>query len=255
VLPLVKRLDEVTGTMLLPALADGQSGFVLDAKWTSKQWHTDMPATPKALPMPELAVVLGVSDAALLQKAMGEYRQIFNELIVKLQDLPPPVEVPTFQIPEPKTKKVTGATLFFYPIPARAGLDEQVVPTAGLSKTVAVLTLSHGHAERLLASKPLKVDGGPLADSKRRLVSASYLNWPGLIDALTPWVEYGARPVLSQITGLPADEDNKAMTELVQQVRTVLEVLKCFRGRTSVSYFEEGVLVTHAEAVFQDLPK
>src|SRR5262249_20249209 len=36
--PQVKRLDEITGTLLLPALADGQSAFVLDGKWKSKQW-------------------------------------------------------------------------------------------------------------------------------------------------------------------------------------------------------------------------
>ena len=51
-LPLLKRLDETTDKLLIPALSDGQIGFVLDAKWTSKQWFKGMPETEKAMPMP-----------------------------------------------------------------------------------------------------------------------------------------------------------------------------------------------------------
>jgi hypothetical protein len=39
-LPLVKKFDEVTRTLFLPAF-DGQFGLVLDAKWKSKQWYKD----------------------------------------------------------------------------------------------------------------------------------------------------------------------------------------------------------------------
>ena len=74
-IPLFKRLDQVTGTMLLPALADGQVGFVIDAKWTSKQWIKAIPPTEKALPLPEFGIVLGVSNAEQLRKAMTDYRE------------------------------------------------------------------------------------------------------------------------------------------------------------------------------------
>ena len=41
--PQLKRMDHATRTMLIPALADGQAGLVLDADITSKRWHNEMP--------------------------------------------------------------------------------------------------------------------------------------------------------------------------------------------------------------------
>src|SRR5262249_44583427 len=70
--PLLKRLDQTTAKMLLPALADGQIGFVLDAKITSKRWFKIMPESDQPLPMLEPALILGVSDADLLRKACAE---------------------------------------------------------------------------------------------------------------------------------------------------------------------------------------
>lgn len=51
VLPLVKRLDKTTRELLYPALADGQTAFVLDAKLTSKQLQKNLPATEKPMPI------------------------------------------------------------------------------------------------------------------------------------------------------------------------------------------------------------
>ena len=109
--PLLKRLDEATGKMLLPALADGQVAFVLDAKLTSKQWIQQMPKSDKPLPMLEPAVVAGVSDAALLEKAIGEYRAIVNEFIAKLRELEPKADIPDFKIPEPDIRKVAAGKI------------------------------------------------------------------------------------------------------------------------------------------------
>src|SRR5262249_41902501 len=152
-------------------------------------WIDKVPMTDRPLPMLEPAVVLGVGDAAELRKALAEYRAIANDMIAKVRELAPPGQVPDFQIPEPKVEKRKAGTLYFFPLPEDWGLDKQVVPTAGLSAKVAVLTLSHAQAERLLTARPLKTDGGPLADRTRPLVSAAYFNWPGFVDALTPWVE------------------------------------------------------------------
>ncbi|MGH7223763.1 MAG: hypothetical protein ACRELF_11080, partial [Gemmataceae bacterium] len=55
IFPLLKRFDGITGKLLLPSLADGQAGFVLDGKWKSKRWHAAMPPSDKGLPMLELA--------------------------------------------------------------------------------------------------------------------------------------------------------------------------------------------------------
>src|SRR5262249_32120832 len=137
------------------------------------------------------AVALGVSDAALLRKALGQYRSLFNELTMKLHEVVP--NFPDSQIPEPERQNGKDGTLYFYALPAEWGIDRQIVPTAGISDRVAVLTISQKHAERLLANVPLKLDGGPLADLTKPRAIATYLNWAGFVQTLTPWVEYGLR--------------------------------------------------------------
>src|SRR5207249_2461231 len=159
----------------------------------------------------------------------------------------PEGKVPEFKIPEPQTVKAKGGTLYFYPLPEEWGLDKQVIPTAGLGTRVAVLTPSHGMAERLLSRQPLEVDGGPLGDPKRPLAAAAYVNWPAFVDALTPWVELAVeKSGVGKDIPPPFGDVNK-------QARTVLEVLKCFRGVTSATYLEDDVLVTHHESVYHDL--
>jgi hypothetical protein len=250
--PLLERLDKATGTMLLPALKDGQTAFVLDAKSESKQWHPMMPASDKPLPLLELALVFGVSDAELLKKAMSEYRAIVNEAISKLRDLRP--EIPEFQIPEPETKSVPGGTIYHYPVPEALGLDKQISPNAGLSDHVAVLSIAQAHSERLLKNTPLKANG-PLADPNKPLAGAAVFDFAGLMGAVGPWIEYA---IESQSEGLrEAAAANPAIPskpDILKQVRAAIDVLKCFRGYTSVTYLEDKALVSHGLAVFEDLP-
>jgi hypothetical protein len=178
---------------------------------------------------------------------MTEYRAIINTLIAKAQSQAQSGALPEIQIPAPHSAEAQGATLYFYPLPAEWGVDKQVVPTAGLSKTVAVLTPSHGMAKRLLTHTPLKVDGGPLADRKRSLEGGVYCNWTAFVDAVIPWVEMG----LSQAELPPGAPLTKK--DLVEHARVIFEVLKTFRGATSATYLENKVLITHTESVFQDL--
>jgi hypothetical protein len=252
-LPLVKQLDEVTSKMLLPALADGQAGFVIDAKWTSKQWQAALPASEKALPMLELGILVGVSDSAQLEKAMKSYRKIVEDGIAKARELAPQGEVPPVKLPEPEVKTVKAGKLYVFHLPEEWKLDARVAPTAGLSEKVGVITLSAEHAERLLTATPLKVEGGPLADAKKPLAGASYFNWPAFVDAIGPWVMYGLEQakVEKALPGGGGDE-KKSREEIFKQVRTVLDVLKCIRISTSATYLEDGVLITHSETIVRD---
>ena len=101
-IPLFKRLDETTAKLLIPALADGQSGFVLDARWSSKHWVKQGPETAMALPLPEIAIVLGVSDAAKLQKAMGTYLDTVNDMLGAARSLAAAAgAIGDFRIPGP----------------------------------------------------------------------------------------------------------------------------------------------------------
>jgi len=260
-LPLLRRLDQITDKELLPALADGQSALVLDARWTSRRWFRNMAQADKPMPMLEVGLVLGVSDADQLRKALEEYRTTINEIIAKVRDQVPGRDLPDIKIPEPQSEMGKAGTLYFYPIPRAWGLDRRFVPTGGLSSSVAALSLSKAHSERLLEKTPLDVDSGPLGDQQRPLVGAGYFNWPALIDAVTPWVEMAVRRGGSEeeTAAVPDGEEDRGAADpkgrkgVLEQVHTVLQVLKTFRGYTSATTVEEGHLVTHQEWVFKDL--
>jgi hypothetical protein len=246
VLPLLHRLYDATVEDLLPSL-DGQFGLVVDARWKSKQWHQAMAGFGEALPGPELGLLIGITDSAKFAKALGRYRSLFDDaakLAHKLSD----GEVPDVQVPDLKVDEVGDAKLISHPLPEDWGLDKQVQPTGGLSKTVAVLALSRSHAERLLKPTPLKLDGGPLADaSGKPLATATLFNWPALVDAAGAWIEAGVA-----MPGLPPTPPGPE-GDVLKQVKVVLEVLKCFRGTNSVTYHEDGAMVTHSESVIRDL--
>src|SRR5262249_38323815 len=155
-------------------------------------------ASDRPLPLPEPAVVYGVSDPDLLVKAVGEYRKLLNEVIAEARKQDP--NVPEFEVPAPESKKLQNATMYFYKIPEELGLDKRVLPNAAVSKQVAVLALTQEHSQRLLAGNPLKIDSTPLADPKKPLSGATYLNWAGMVDTMTPWVEYGVKTAVQQGT-------------------------------------------------------
>ena len=85
--PLFDQLATVTRDKLIPAFADGQSALVLDAKSTSESWHVAMPPAESALPMLEIGMVNGVSDAGLVKEAFGEYFKIAQQIWDKLHEL------------------------------------------------------------------------------------------------------------------------------------------------------------------------
>src|SRR5205823_2224717 len=76
--PFLKRFDEITRQRTLPALKDGQSGLVLEARLKSKEWIKLLGPTDRALPLFEPVYLVGVSDAEQLTKGLQEYRVLLN---------------------------------------------------------------------------------------------------------------------------------------------------------------------------------
>ena len=124
-------------------------------------------------------------------------------------------------------------------------MDKNVVPNAGLSEDVAVLSLSLTHTERLLQKTPFTA-GGVLAKTDRPLAAAVWFNWAGLLEAASPWIDYG----LEQIDEPTSAADRAAV---VDQIHVVLDVLKCYRGVTVESYLEDDYLVTHSLLEIHDV--
>jgi hypothetical protein len=242
IVPVLKELSDVTEKLWIPSL-DGQQGFVVDAKWASRRWHESMPPADRELPLPELGIVVGVSDPAKLTQALEGYRTTLNKLIAKVRELDPTGSIPPVEIPKPKVETNGDKTFAFYPVPAEWGIDKQFQPTGGMTKTVAALALSRGHVDRLLTPLALGTDLAPFADLKRPLESAFYFHWARVVEAAGPWVGYA----MSQIQ-VPGDRQ-----QAEKVAAKVMAVLKMFRAYGSVTYREGGATVTHSEAVFADI--
>jgi hypothetical protein len=258
-LPLFARLDKATSEAMIPAFKDGQVGIVLDADIVSKQWHRDMPESSKPLPMFELGIIYGVSDAKLVRRGFSEYFDVTQAFLEKLHTNFPD-DIPEITLPKPETASDNGVSLFKYPVPADLGLDKQIVPTAGLSDQVAVFSTSASQARRLLGRSKFTPSAGPLSALDRPLAGAGYFNFAGFIDKLGPWVEYiaigvaSSQAISTEETVVQDAEQAPELKAILDQVHTGLEILKCFRGASSVTYLEKGITVTHSETVVKDLP-
>jgi len=197
--PLVKRLDAANRT-LIEATADEQAGLVIDARLKSRQFCQHMPVMERPMPMIEPALVVGVSKPELVRKAMSEYRQIFNEGVEAVRKIAPePTDIPHLSIPEPKATKVASGTLYTYEFPEEWGVTKDVTPSLGLSNTVGVVAATTNHAGRLLSPTPPSVDG-VLANAHRPRAMAVALDWAGVVDAATPWVEYAVKQIAKEET-------------------------------------------------------
>ena len=246
---LAARLDKTTRKLLLPALADGQSALVLDAKLTSRQFLKALPPTEQPLPMFEPAIVLGVSNAAKLKAAFAEYYDAaddFVEVIKAIDAKDKHPEIPKdFKLPRPKVYNRPAGTIYGYALPKEAGVDGKVMPNAGLSEHVAVLSLSGRHTDRLLTESDPVVAGIKLPVT-RPFGTIAALDFAALVDAVTPWVDLAIEK--SAAHSSPQDAE---MIRL--HTKTALQVLKCYRGTVSATSKEGKATVTRTLSEFRDI--
>ena len=129
-------------------------------------------------------------------------------------------------------------------MPAEWGVDTHVLPNAGLSEKVAVLSLSARHPLRLLEQKEPKIAGLPLPVD-RPLAAVAGVDFTAFVDALQPWVELGLEKGTASL-------DPQAVEMARQHARAVLEVLKVYRGSIAETYVEGKITVTHSRSEFHD---
>jgi hypothetical protein len=258
--PLVSKLAEIVRTKLLPSLADGQIGFVLDAKSRVKRLHEDLPAAAEPMPLTEPAIVLGVSDPKVFQAGINDLFDLADELIDTVRRFSPNSVPEGYRIPDPERKKTEAGTIWSFAIP-KAGLDAQIRPSIALGSDAVALTLVPAQAERLLEKKPLKtaVDSGGF--DKPLAVAAAYDN-KGLVKAIEPWVAYGIRYAaawrrdgdVDASETLAADDDDDSTKDILAQVKVVCDVLECFQGAAAEASIEKDARVTRRKNLLRDLP-
>jgi hypothetical protein len=242
--PLLQEMDRTTQKLWLPALADGQSAIVIDAKWTSAQFHKALPKMEKPMPLPQIGIVMGVSDAAKMTAALSEYRATANKLIQEIRNMAPPDAMPEFEIPAPETEEKSATRFAWYALPGQWGFDPQLQPTGGVAGPVAALALSREYVERLMKSTDLAMKHAPLADRAKAMDGVVIINTESFAAAVEPWIAFAI-----QAADAPERKDAERIAALA------LKVLKCFPGYCSATWRESGVTVTHSEMILRDVMK
>jgi hypothetical protein len=260
IVPLAKKFVEVLRAKIVPALADGQVGLVLDAKTKTTRVQKDLPASTEPLPLLEPAIVLPLADAKLFREGLSDLFAWADELVAAIRAMNPDAVPAGYEVPEPEKAKVGAGSIWSFALPG-SGLDEQLRPAIGVGDKAAVFSLVPAQAGRLLAASRLET-GSQLTTFEEPLAGAATLDFAGLVDAFKPWVTYVTRyGCVQQRDGrveadeeLTAEDETAEAKEALAHVAVALEVAKCFRAATAETSVADDATVTHWRNVIRDLP-
>ena len=115
-------------------LADAQTGLVLDSKWSSKKWFPELDQADTELPMLEIGLLFGVSDAEKLVESFKGYRKLVNDILDVARTFGGEM-IPEGGWPVPKTQAVGAANAFYWPLPPM-GQDAAIQPNIAVSKSM-----------------------------------------------------------------------------------------------------------------------
>ncbi|MSR31674.1 MAG: hypothetical protein EXR99_09230 [Gemmataceae bacterium] len=243
--PLFKEFSRNTLEGLIPSLKDSQIAFVLDGKLASKKWGPEMPKSKVDLPILEPAIVLGVSDAAMLRKSMESYRETLDRLIQAFAGLDPTGSLAQIRIPTPEVTVKGANRIYHYPIPQLAEVDPRLIPCVALGGKALAVAISFEHAERLLKPTPLSTGALKDIDLEKNLGCVFFFDEQAFIKFLTPWTEYALD------NHVPAAVE--AQFKIRSQVKEVLTLFGVCKGMVGYSYPEGGAWVTRVLSNWQDL--
>jgi hypothetical protein len=260
VAPLVAKFGTILKTKIVPALADGQVGLVIDAKGKTDRLQAELPASSEPLPILEPAIVLPLDDPKLFREGLSDLFELADDSVAALRKLEGDGVPEGYQVPEPEKGKVEAGSVWSFPL-AKSGLDGQVRPAIGIGADSAVFSLVPKQAGRLLAGARLET-GGQLASFDEPLAGAAAVDVAGLVDAVQPWIVYLTRyGCVQQRDGdvesdeeLSAEDETPEAKEALAHVAVVLEVAKCLRTAVAETTMVDEATVTHWRNVIRDMP-
>ena len=261
IVPLGEKLVAVLRKKIFPSLADGQIGFVLDAKTTTKRLQRELPESTEPLPIVEPAIVLPLANRPLFIEGMNDLFALSDELVEGIREMDADAVPEGYEVPDPESSKVEGGTVWSFAMP-ESGVDDQVRPAIGVGEKAAVLSLVPKQAGRLLGESRLET-GSQLSRFEEPLAGAAALDFAGLVDAVKPWVVYVTRYGCVQQrdgevdadTELTADVETDDAKEALRHAAVVLEALKSFRTAVAEQTVTDGATVTHWRNIIRDTPK
>ena len=228
--PFGRRGGEAIRNMVFPLLEHGQGMVVVDARRDQAEQLAVRPA-----------LVLDLSRAEQFHATCDELEQMITEIRDALADRP--AALPAAAESETDRKRVCHLG------DDRAGA---FAPSLGLSRRVAVLTLSPGHARELLEARTSTP--AFLADEPGELLSLAHFDWSALVELSRPAGHQAAEAVtdwIVQIDGAALSSGQRQ--SLHAQLDTLFDLLQVVRTISCRRYLVDGALVTHRIAELRDV--
>jgi len=260
VAPLVAKFGTILKTKLVPALADGQVGLVVDAKESTARLQKDLPASAARLPIIEPAIVLPLDDPKLFREGLSDLFELADESIAAWRAIDADAVPEGYEVPDPEKAALDRGAVWSFALP-KSGLDDQIRPAIGIDDDTAIFSLVRGQAARLLGKGRLRT-GAELSEFAEPLAAAAALDWPAVVDALEPWIVYLTRyGCVQQRDGLvdaslelDADDETPEAKEALEHVAVVLEAARCLRTAVAETKVVGDAAVTHWRNVIRDMP-
>jgi len=252
-------LDRVNRRLLLPALEMGQWGLVVDARMRTVPSFLSAEECPDGLPHPEVALVIGLSDAGKFREAIAQYQKLWDQLkeviregfdddIFPFEDL---------NLRPTSCEESAFGTILYWNLPAEISeefkLDPRVGVTFAIGSDVAVLCLTVDHAKRLLESTPLQ-PAGVIADPETPRLGATTADLHGISQVLEPWVLFSVRALVQRppLASEPSEQES-ASKDFENFAVQVLKTFGCLKRYTSENSGQPGLVISHSLLEVTDL--
>ncbi len=257
IVPLGEDLTKTVREKFVPALKNGQFGFVIDGKASTTKLQASLPASSKPLPLFEPAIVLSLDDEKLFREGLSDIFALSDKLLNVIREIDEDSIPSEYRIPDPEEKDAEGGTLWTFALP-ESGLDEQIQLSIGIGKNAAVFSFLPEQAERILARSPLQLEG----DFSQNLAAAAILDWVAFANAIEPWATYVIRcggvqqekGRLDPDSTIGADSETEEVTDALEQLATIFDVFRCLKSATAKTSIEEDATVTRWQNRIEDLP-
>ena len=257
IVPLGEDLTKTVREKFVPALKNGQFGFVIDGKASTTKLQASLPASSKPLPLFEPAIVLSLDDEKLFREGLSDIFALSDKLLNVIREIDDDSIPSEYRIPDPEEKDAEGGTLWTFALP-ESGLDEQIQLSIGIGKNAAVFSFLPEQAERILERSPLQLEG----DFSQNLAAAAILDWVAFANAIEPWATYVIRcggvqqekGRLDPDSTIGADSETEEVTDALEQLATIFDVFRCLKSATAKTSIEEDATVTRWQNRIEDLP-
>lgn len=208
--PLVEEAYSVAVSEILPALDEREGLFSVAAQWTTPELMVDLPPPSKPLPLPEVAIAMSLRNRDQFLSGCKELYGVFDKVVDLVRELQPESLPDGYTVPRPEQEELAGSTRFYYQEFSQ-GAFEGFEPQVIVSNDTVVVGYSARQALDLIQEKPLATRPAWLSP-EMPVASVSLFDMAGMVDAVSPWLEFGFQLVLGDLDTPVSREDGPIPT-------------------------------------------